>query len=252
MDRARLPGIWNLVSVAKQGLAQILFPGTCLLCSKLLTLDDRDFCANCLGALTMDPHCTCPRCAATVGPFTSLTNGCPLCRDERFHFDRVFRLGPYDGPLRQAILRMKHRAGEGLADAVGDAWSGPLATKLREIGTSIVLPTPLHWWRRWRRGFNQSESLARPLATRLCVPCSTGVLVRIRNTASQVQQTALGRRDNLRGAFAVRRKTDVVGRTVALVDDVFTTGSTANEAAKALRQAGAIGVIVAVLAHSQQ
>jgi ComF family protein len=113
------------------------------------------------------------------------------------------------------------------------------------------MPVPLHWWRRWRRGYNQSESLARGLVRRLRLSCRVDVLCRRKNTPRQVQQTPAQRRENVRKAFHARPDPTIRGKTVLLVDDVLTTGSTASEAARALRTAGAARVFVAVLAHSQ-
>src|SRR5262245_50489796 len=82
-----------------QGLLQLFYPGACLVCGQPLAAGAADFCAACRAALLTDPHSTCPRCAATVGPFTQ-TADCARCRGESFAFERVVRLGPYDGPLR--------------------------------------------------------------------------------------------------------------------------------------------------------
>src|SRR5438874_13685940 len=96
-----------------QGLLQLLYPGACWTCGRPLPPEQAHFCASCRAALTADPYPTCPRCAATVGPFVHLEGGCTHCRSSSFAFERVLRLGPYDGLLRDAILRMKHAAGEG-------------------------------------------------------------------------------------------------------------------------------------------
>jgi ComF family protein len=167
-----------------------------------------------------------------------------------FHFDRVLRLGPYDGLLREAILRLKYAPGEALAEKLGDLWARHAESRLRELGADVMVPVPLHWWRRFQRGYNQSETLARALAKRLHLPCRPGWLRRIRNTPKQAQQTATARRTNIRGAFHARPRRELTGRTVLLVDDVLTTGSTASEAARALGAAGAARVVVAVLSHS--
>jgi predicted amidophosphoribosyltransferase len=83
------------------------------------------------------------------------------------------------------------------------------------------------------------------------LPCRPRWLRRIRNTPQQMRQTPADRRDNVRGAFRARARPALRGQTVLLVDDVLTTGSTCSEAARALREAGAARVVVAVLAHSQ-
>jgi ComF family protein len=159
------------------------------------------------------------------------------------------RLGPYRGLLRDLILRMKHSGNEGLAEAVGEAWSERLAAKVRDFGADTVIPVPLHWWRRWRRGFIQSEILAESWARRLRLPFRPRWLRRVRWTPMQSALTPTARRENVRSAFRVSESVGLRGRRVLLVDDVLTTGSTVHAAARALKDAGAQSVWVAVLAH---
>jgi ComF family protein len=184
-----------------------------------------------------------------VGPHVALDGGCVRCRDESFAFERVLRLGPYEGLLREVILRMKHAAGEGLTEVLGDLWAGHAELPLRSVAADVVVPVPLHWRRRWARGYNQSEALARAIADRLGLPCRPRWLRRLRHTPFQTQQAPTDRRDNVRGAFAARPW--LAGRSVLLVDDVLTTGSTCSEAARALRAVGVAHVAVAVLARAQ-
>jgi ComF family protein len=175
---------------------------------------------------------------------------CSRCRDEPFRFDAAVRLGPYDGLLRDAVLRMKYHTGEGLAELLGELWADHDGAALRALGADLVVPVPLHWRRRWLRGYNQSEALAYGLAVRLRLPCGAFGLRRIRATPMQTAQTLASRRENVRGAFAAARDHRLAGKTVLLVDDVMTTGATASEAARALRSAGAERVVVAVFARA--
>jgi ComF family protein len=146
---------------------------------------------------------------------------------------------------------MKHTNGEPLAAALGNLWAAHASDRLRQLAADVVVPVPLHWWRRWWRGYNQSEALAKVLAAHLHLPLQCRWLRRIRNTPRQVQQTPAERPTNVRGAFRATKLAKFRSKTVLLVDDVLTTGSTASEAAGALRDAGAARVIVAVLARSQ-
>jgi ComF family protein len=209
-------------------------------------------CAACTHALTHDPHPTCPRCSSSVGPHAVVANGCPECRGASFAFDRAFRMAPYDGLLRETVLRLKQSGGEDLAEVVGRLWAAHTAPRLQSLGIDVIVPIPMHWWRRWQRGFNQSEVLARCLADALGVPCRPGWLRVARRVAQQKHQpSAAARRANVRGAFAARRDADLRGKTILLVDDVLTTGATAAEAARALQPHGPAGIVVAVLAHGK-
>lgn len=229
-----------------QGVFHLVYPNICWTCRQPVPIDSPPFCESCRTSLLVDPHASCPRCAASVGPFVDLTDGCTHCRDQSFAFDQVVRMGPYDGLLREVVLRLKNLHGDGLAEAIGELWARQLSTP----GATLVVPVPLHWWRRWTRGYNQSEALAQALAAVLRVPCRR-LLRRVRPTPPQHHQTSrTARRANVKGAFALRRGRSLAGQTVLLVDDVMTTGSTAHEASKPLRAAGAEQIIVAVLGRA--
>jgi ComF family protein len=178
-----------------------------------------------------------------------VADGCAACRDDAFAFDAAMRLGPYDGILRDLILVAKYGGGEAQADAVGRLWAGHHADRFRALGAGVVIPVPLHWWRRFRRGYNQAEVLSAAVARSLGMEHRPGWLRRTRPTASQVGLSKSDRRANVRGAFRAARSARLAGATVLLVDDVLTTGATASEAARALKAAGARAVYTAVLAH---
>jgi len=249
--------MWQRITETGQalarGLVELLYPSACLLCGSPPRYgeegDASPFCPACRSALVSDPHETCPRCAITVGPFTNVSGRCVACRNERFAFDSVVRLGPYDGLLRAVVLQLKQRGSESLGEVIGELWATERRDVLRALAVDLIVPIPLHWWRRWRRGHNQSAALAHGLATVLGLPVASR-LRRTRNTPKQTQQVATARRENVRGAFHARRDPRLRGRSVLLIDDVVTTGSTASEAARALRDAGAARVVVAALARA--
>jgi ComF family protein len=232
-----------------QGLIHLLYPNTCWTCGQDLSGEKPGFCETCRTALTADPHATCPRCASSVGPYVNLEGGCSRCRGESFSFDGAVRLGPYEGLLHDVVLQLKHRRGEGLAEMVGQLWAEHAEAKLRGFAPALIVPVPLHWRRHWQRGYNQSQALARSLAACLRLPCAARCLRRVRATAPQTSRSSAERRDNVRGAFRARPGLLLEGKTILLVDDVLTTGSTASEAARALRAARPSRIIVAVLAH---
>jgi|ERR1051326_4358331 ComF family protein len=243
---APLAALLQLLDSVKTGLLDLVYPPCCMACGSHEARPH--FCSACRTALITDDVTRCPRCAATVGAFTAVQDGCTHCRDEDFAFDGVIRLGLYDGVLRQAILKMKHPSGEMLAEYIGFLWAESRQAELRALAADLVVPIPLHWLRRWSRRYNQSEAMASTLAQCLGTPSSPGCLRRIRSTPFQTKQTPAQRRENLRKVF--RASGNLKGKTVMLVDDVLTTGSTASEAARVLKKQGAGRVVVAVLARS--
>ena len=158
----------SLIRSAAEGIADLVWPRRCWLCDRLADGEriTGALCQTCRADLTADGASTCPRCSGTVGPHSDLVDGCPQCRGTQLHFDAAVRLGPYDGLLRDAVLRLKREPGEPLAEELG----GLLAAVRREVLTAhrpdAVVPVPLHWWRRWTRGYNQSGAVARGWPTR--------------------------------------------------------------------------------------
>lgn len=229
-----------------RGTLDLVVPALCWRCE--VPVDDgQSLCSSCHSLLTIDPDPVCPRCASTLAPAAAAANVCPRCMNESFRFDAVVRMGPYDDERRAAVLRCKKD--EVFAEAVAQPFALALSTHLAQFGAQIAVPIPLHWRRRWTRGFNQAEILARALASTLNLTHVPRALRRVRNTAHQSKQKPGERKANVRGAFVAGAKLDLGGKVIVLVDDVLTTGATAHEAARVLKTHGAKAVIVAVLAH---
>jgi ComF family protein len=153
----------------------------------------------------------------------------------------------YGGRLRDAIRAVKYRGHRSAASALGVLLAEGAPSEVA-AGISAVVPVPLYPGRLATRGFNQADLLARPLASRLDVPCPPLALRRVRQELAQAGLGARNRRANVHGAF-VPGGTRVHGR-VLLVDDVFSTGATVAECARALRGAGAEEVAVLTLARA--
>jgi ComF family protein len=198
----------------------------------------------------MEAEYFCSRCRTPfLNPFPLDEDGvCALCRSGVRGFDAAYSFGAYDGVLRELIHLFKYRRIRTLARPLADllALAFPLDRPL-----DVIVPMPLHWRRRWRRGFNQAALLAAELGRRRGLPVIRAVRRR-RHTASQAGLTHAARRRNVAGAFVVRREEAVRGKRVLLVDDVLTTGATASACARALKQAGARSVAVLTLARADR
>jgi ComF family protein len=187
---------------------------------------------------------------------------CGECRLDPPPWDRLYFHGAYSGPLRDMIIDYKFHGGLhrtrlliSLAVQAYQPAEIPLSAVRHGPGVAgspdLVLPVPLHPRRLLWRGYNQSTELARGLGRALQCPVPPDALVRTRNTVPQLSLDMRQRRENIRDAFAAD-PAQVAGRSILLVDDVYTTGATLTECARTLRRAGASGVAVLVLARARR
>ncbi len=231
-----------------KSVADTLLPRSCQGCGEVLEINDRGLCVLCWGGLreAIGNGEYCPRCGSVVGEFTQAKGGCNKCRDLRPRYERLARVGLYRGPLGGMIRKLKFSRGTDSARLLGELLWGAVQAVQWPMEFELISWVPLHWWRRWCRGYDQAELLARKVGD-LSGQGTYRLLRRVRWTAPQTHLSRRDRRDNVRGAFALRPGVHVRDRKILLVDDVLTTGATANEAAGVLRKAGA-EVRVAVVA----
>ncbi|HLY16718.1 MAG TPA: ComF family protein [Bryobacteraceae bacterium] len=166
-----------------------------------------------------------------------------LCRGGMRGFDEAYCYGAYEGTLRKLIHLFKYAGMRRLARPLGALAAAALP---RDRQFDAVAAVPLHWRRRWQRGFNQSELLARAIARRRGIPVIPA-LRRASSTRAQAGLSNAQRRENVTGAFRARRR--LAGLRILLVDDVMTTGATAGACARALKKAGARSVSLLALAR---
>jgi len=237
---------------AARTVGQLILPAHCAACGTPVPPDGRwplcEACARDLAALIQASYC--PVCGRRAGPHTAGPDGCAFCRRYPVPFDAAVRAGTYEGPLKTLILRCKYEGRAGLAQVLGRLLAERLALADWADRVTRVVPVPLHWSRRVRRGFNQArvmaEELVRAVPGRRRVDRRT--LRRTRATPHQTGIPARSRRRNVRGAFRAQRGADLGGRSILLVDDVMTSGTTVAECTRVLKRAGAAEVYLAVAA----
>ncbi len=232
------------------GLFSALFPDTCRICElPLAGWSAAPVCESCLSRLA--PEREIPRCGQCARGFATreaVSGGpCGICQRQAPAFDRAAVAGPYEGELRRAIHLLKYERITPLVRPLGER----LAAAAAEMaGFDAIVPAPLHWRRRWERGFNQADLLARETSRRIGVPLDRRLL-RTRPTPPQAGLSASERRRNVRGAFrAAGERGGIRGKKLIVVDDVMTTGATLEACARALKRAGAEQVAALTLARA--
>jgi ComF family protein len=223
-----------------------LFPDDCRVCARPLQEISRiPVCSACLH----QPAAI--YCADCKTPFKNRFpldehGRCSLCRLGLNGFDTVYTFGSYEDTLRELIHLFKYNQIRPLARPLGALLARAIP---REHRFDLIVPMPLHWKKRWSRGYNQSELLAKEVGRKWGVPVAK-LVRRVKATAPQAGLSNSKRRLNVRGAF--KTNADLKGLRVLLIDDVLTTGATASACASVLKRAGAGHVAVAAVARTDR
>jgi ComF family protein len=229
-------------------LLGLLYPPTCVACGAA-TGAAHALCASCWSGIAFIAR---PYCERLGTPF-AVDLGQPLLSPAAIAdppvFARARAVARYDATASALVHRLKYGDRPELARAMGAMMAGAGAELLKDA--DVIVPVPLHRWRLWQRRFNQAMALSAVISRTSDVPCDPFLLARVKRTRQQVGLTKAQRRDNLQGAFRVstEAKERLRGRRVLLVDDVLTTGATANAASRALLRGGAEAVDVLAFAR---
>ena len=234
---------------AGNALLDLLYPPHCAICLCDTAAGDH-LCAACR---KQAPVIAAPFCQTCSEPFSGQIEGafsCPNCRERHFLFHCAVARRHGRGVVRELIHRFKYNRKVHLRHVLGDWLEETLADpRLQTPPCDALVPVPLHPARQRERGFNQARILAEGLAQRSGIPLSD-CMQRTRYTTTQTVFDREERMENLRGAFRMRQHHSVRNLHLLLVDDLFTTGSTVNECASVLMEAGAASVRVATVARA--
>lgn len=214
----------------------LLFPPTCSCCKKRIMDSSTPLCIDCFEKLKFIKKPYCSRCGS-VFPGVGENHLCGLCLQSSWFFDKTRSLFAYEETIARLISDLKY-AGKSTGLKTF-RWLSKQSAILDDLNTpDIILPVPLHPKRLRKRGFNQALVLAKTIFPEEKIKIKYDVLIRKDNTLSQTGLSGKERRRNLRNAFYVKKPSEIAGKNVLILDDVFTTGSTGNECAKALKKAG--------------
>lgn len=245
----RYRAVWQNAGALARLVADAVYPPRCPSCRAYVTADG-NFCAACFGKLRMIDAPLCACCGIPFAVAVEAETRCPSCLETPPDFNAARAALVYDAVSAPLVTTLKfHDQWAGLARYVQMMLR--LGTPLLD-GADMLVPVPLHWRRLVRRKFNQSALLAYGLEAQTGIPCAPQMLQRVRHTKPQMRLDRATRLRNVKRAFAVPPEAQplLAGKTVLLVDDVLTTGATANACARALKKAGAREVRVLALART--
>jgi ComF family protein len=232
-DKAAMIG--QAVRVAARWALDFALPPRCAGCGTIVS-DVHSFCPDCWKQIEFLGESGCATCGLPLQATEQRTCGACLARPPRIERSRA--AVAYDELSRSLAIRLKY----GRKVAVARTMARYMAPLVSGGGERVLVPVPLHRTRLWSRGFNQSALVASELSRRLGIGADALVLSRTRRTPPLKGMSPLQRRKTVAGAFKVRNNAAVAGKTVILIDDVLTTGSTAEACARTLKRAGAARV----------
>lgn len=225
----------------------LLYPLECVICNCSISLesDNSQFlCSDCSKRIKFISPPVCEKCGR---PFHSTI--CSKCSRDTLFFDTVRSVALYDGPWKELIYVFKYRRGEYLDRFLAEFIVRVIEKNQFLKRCDFLIPVPLYWLDRRRRGYNQASLLASQIGKLTSIPLLQNVLIKCKKVPSQTKLSMAQRLKNVTGAFTVRNPGTVKDKKILLIDDVFTTGSTANECAKVLKNSGASRVHVVTLAR---
>lgn len=219
-------------------LLHLIFPPKCIFCNKILAItSDIDICKECYEKIPfLSPH--------------PISGGRNLFNNR--YCDQVVCVCEYSGNIKEALIRFKFYNKPSFYRALGKLLYSRLEDALDVGGIDMVLSVPLSRKRYAQRGYNQARLVSKVLSRELRVADCSAIIKRVRDTRSQRLLDKKSRYRNIRDAFALIDPDIVEGKTIVLVDDIYTTGNTVGECARILKEAGADRVIAGVIASGRK
>ena len=226
---------------------QLLFPRRCPVCDGIVRPAGEKICLECLNTLKMITSLWCMRCGKKL---TGEGEYCSECKTKSHHFTRGRGLYEYKS-ASLPIYRFKYGGRQEYGEFFGEQMAEYLGDFVRNAAPDALVPIPLHKKRMAARGYNQADLLARAMGKRLGIPVRRDILLREKNTSPLKYENPKQRQNNLKKAFNIAQN-DVKLKRVVLIDDIYTTGSTVDEAAKTLKAAGVREVFFVTLAGATE
>ena len=219
----------------KETILQALFPRRCPVCGEVVRPAGSLTCPPCIQKLSFVKSPVCKKCGKEI--LDSAAEFCDDCMAHRHTFEYGLSLLNYNEAARHSMAQIKYNNKREYLDFYGAAMAARYGKRIGRMRVDAIVPVPVHPSRKRRRGFNQAEVLANNLGRRLGIPVEPGMLIRDKKTKPQKELSAAERLKNLSGAFGAGVIPSHV-RSVLLIDDIYTTGSTVEACARVLSREG--------------
>lgn len=224
----------------KEKVWNLLYPKTCPICQNIIR-GDEEICEKCYGNLEFIREPKCKKCGKrfeSVDISNEIREYCGDCAKNEHLYEFGMAVFRYDDNIKESIYRFKYHNQRTYAGFYGKTMAAAYGKLIGELGVEVIIPVPIHYKKRIKRGYNQAELIADELGTTLGIPVDNRILVRDKATTPQKELSNVERRNNLKKAFKIAESI-VKYKKVLIVDDIYTTGSTVDACASALKKAGA-------------
>lgn len=225
-------------------LINLVFPRRCPVCDEIVVPFGELVCPTCHAGIRYVSEPTCIKCGKEMNQEEE--EYCHDCANKVHQYERGMALYGYKG-MSDSIYRFKYRGRQEYAQFYGMELAEHLGDRIRGLHADALIPVPIHFTKKRKRGYNQAQLIAAQLSKQLQIPMYSGLISRCRKTAPQKDLSGKERQNNLKKAFKMNRN-DVKLDTIVIIDDIYTTGSTIDAMADVLKSAGVTHVYYVALA----
>ena len=230
-----------------KSIMDVLCPMTCPMCDKILD-KNKKICTECERKLVYIFEPKCKKCGKELED--DRREYCNDCAIKKHYFKAGIAAFKYNGMISKSIYKFKYHNRRTYAVFYGEAISKVYGSNIRKWNADVIIPVPIHYKRRVKRGYNQASLIGKELSRHLGIPMDEKYLFRVSNTRPMKELDKTNRKKNVEKAFKIYKNV-VKYKKIILVDDIYTTGSTIDACAKALLEAGAAEVYFVSLSVGQ-
>lgn len=227
----------KIITKSQKAIQKIIFPAKCMSCGKILLEKEERYglCHSCWKKVFIIREPVCKKCGKAIPDASEEL--CNDCMKRKHIFKQAKGLYSYDGAMKEIMYRFKYQNKRCYAAYFANLASDLYADYFRVNNINAIVPVPMYEKKKKKRGYNQAEVFAKALGEKLSIPVFSDLVVRTRNTLPQKGLSDIKRQRNLQNAFNINEKM-IQSNSVILVDDIFTTGATADIVSETLRGAG--------------